>query len=278
MGATPNAGHRALVAQTSRWAVRTQAPSLLRSFAQVVRLFIYIPQPFAILPVMSEPQTDQATVCENEDRDGITGAYCAGCGRDRSKDLSVNNTKRTPCPNCGMTSLGFARAMTETLTMSTSLSTSLSPGVQDRDWRLKWQQLEARLPRVSGPRTEQRSTAAIHSATQDLFEFFVSAYHLKDAVIADKVVSKQAVEDAINHSPTLALLADLANLDKHRKLTKPPRSGGVPVVAKVSDISAGPGWQLVVSICHKGAMVDGVAFTTQAVDEWRRHLRAWNLL
>ena len=235
-------------------------------------------QPLAIISAMHECKTTKTMMCEDDDRSGIQGAHCAGCGRDRSEDLSLTNTKRTLCPNCGTTSLSFTRAMTETLTMSTSLSSSLSPGVQDRNWHLKWQQLATRLPHVSGPRTEQRSATAIHSATQDLFEFFVSAYHLKDAVIADNVIGKQIVEDTINNSPTLALLADLANLDKHRKLTKPPRSGDVPVVTRISDISVGPGWQLSVSIRHKGTVTDGVAFATQVVDEWRRHLQSWNLL
>lgn len=226
---------------------------------------------------MSESQTDEVTGREG-DHGGIAGAHCAGCGLDRSDDLSLTGTKRSPCPSCGRTSLNFVRTLTATLTTSASLSSSLSPGVQDRDWRLKWKQLEGRLPRVTEPRAEPRSGDAIHSATQDLFEFFVSAYHLKDTLIVDEAASKQDVENAINNSPILALLADLANLDKHRRLTKPPRSGDVPMVAKVSDTSDGPGWQLVVSIRHKGAVIDGVTFANQAIDEWHRHLRSWKLI
>ena len=227
---------------------------------------------------MSESQTTKITAYEDEDRGSIVDAYCAECGLDRSDDPSITNTKRTPCPNCGMTSLSFARAMTETLMMSASLSTSLSPGAQDRDWRLRWQQLERRLPRVTDPRTEQRSAATIHSATQDLFEFFISAHHLSDALIEDGVVTRQNVDQAMRQNPTLSLLRDLANLDKHRKLKSKPWSGAVPVVEKVSDTSDGPGWQLVVSIRHDGVLIDGVAFASEVIKEWRRLLLSWTLL
>ncbi len=135
-----------------------------------------------------------------------------------------------------------------------------------------------RLPQVAGPRTDQRSGHAIHSATQDLFEFFISGYHLSDALIEDRVVSKQDCEHAMKQSKTLSLLRDLATRDKHRQLRSQPWSGDVPVVAKISDTSDGPGWQLVVAIRHKGAMVDGVAFAIQAVDEWRRQLQSWKLI
>lgn len=227
---------------------------------------------------MSESQTAKITEDEDEDRSSIVDVYCAECSLDRSDDPSITNTKRTPCPNCGMTSLRFARAMTETLTMSESLSTALSPGVQDRDWRLRWQQLERRLPCVTDPRTEQRSTAAIHSATQDLFEFFISAYHLSDALFEDGVVTKQNVEHAMKQNETLSLLRDLANLDKHRKLKSKPWSGAVPVVEKVSGTADGPRWQLVVSIRHDGIVIDGVAFASEVIEEWRRLLLSWNLL
>lgn len=106
----------------------------------------------------------------------------------------------------------------------------------------------------------------------------MSAYHLKDELIADGAVNRKNVESAINHSPTLSLLADLANLDKHRKLKSPPRSGDVPIIISVSDASDGPRWKLVVSIRHRGALVDGVAFAGQAVNDWRLHLQSWSLL
>jgi hypothetical protein len=88
------------------------------------------------------------------------------------------------------------------------------------------------------------------------------------------------VENAINASATLALLADLANLDKHRKLTNKPRSGAVPIIGSVSadGDSGSAGWHLRVPIRHGSHEIDGVAFATEIVGEWRAHLQKWGLI
>jgi len=49
---------------------------------------------------------------------------------------------------------------------------------------------------------------ATNGADQDLMEFFVSAYHLRDALFKDHVAGRDQVEQAISDSPTLSLLAD----------------------------------------------------------------------
>ncbi|MDP9074266.1 MAG: hypothetical protein M3N98_08855 [Actinomycetota bacterium] len=215
-----------------------------------------------------------------DERSGLVDVYCGDCGVDRSADLTLTNAKRTPCAECGHSVLSYKRHLVATATASANFSSSLTPGTQERDWQLRWKQLQQRLPRVTGPRSEPRSGDAIHSAAQDLFEFFVSGYHLKDALIADGAVAKVDVEGAINASPILGLLADLANLDKHRRLDvkkHPPRSGDVPVVERISDTSSGSTWQLLVEIRHMGTKVDGVAFAAVVVSEWRIHLLRWGL-
>lgn len=211
-------------------------------------------------------------------RSGIVDAFCRNCDLDRSTDASVTNTIRTPCPRCGETALNFKRHLTRTATVSAHVSTALRPGRQDRDWRVRWEQLEARLPNVVTPRSEARSAAAIHSATQGLLQFFISAYHLKDALIEDGAVSRRTVENAIGRSHVLALLTDLANLDKHRRLTRGTKSGDVPVLESVSDVSDGPRWRLVVTIRHQGRTIDGTTFATTAIDEWRTLLERWRLI
>lgn len=162
--------------------------------------------------------------------------------------------------------------------MTTSVTDSLTPGRRDRDWRLRWELLLAQLLAITGPRMGERNANEINAAAQEVHQFFISAHHLKNALIEDGVISSETVEDAIDKSPTLALLADLANLDKHRRMRRPPRSGAVPVIESVSDISSDDTWRLRMVIGHKGQRHDGAAFAEQAIEAWRIQLDKWGLL
>jgi len=86
-----------------------------------------------------------------------------------------------------------------------------------------------------------------------------------------------SVETAINTNPQLALLADLANLSKHAKLTKPPRSGAVPTLGKLSGVSGAAGWMLSLPVVHGAQVLDGIAVALAAIAAWRRTLAAVNL-
>lgn len=205
-------------------------------------------------------------------------AYCAECDLDRSNDESLTSTNRTPCSQCGETSLQFRRHCAVTASPTVSMSNSLRPRVQDRDWRIRWQQLERRLPDMVGRRQGPRSAEAIHAAVQEFFDFLGSAYHLKNALRYDSHISEDIVEQAITDSPVLALLADLVNLDKHRHLTRRLRSGAVPRIESVADISDNSGWKPVVAINHKGHLINGRDFAADAIHEWRVHLEGWDLL
>jgi hypothetical protein len=161
-----------------------------------------------------------------------------------------------------------------------SLSLELTPGAQARDWRQRWVEIQGHLKRLLAPHSESMSAAAIQNANHDLHSFFVQAYHLKDSLIQDAQttgVPADTVENAITADPNLALLADLANLEKHRKLTKSPRSGAIPTwdVSGVSD--SGTGWRLSLKIQHKGNTYDGLTFAGQAMSAWERHLKLWGL-
>lgn len=164
---------------------------------------------------------------------------------------------------------------------SDHISSVLLPG-GPRDWRLRWCMIVQRLPNLQGPRSGGRSASTIDLAERDLFEFLVTAYHVKDALIADRAVNEDVVEKAIDNSSILALLADLANLDKHRKPKKKfkPRSKEWPIVESVGGEanSAEAGWHLRVRIQHCGQEHDGVAFATNVVREWTAHLRKWDLI
>lgn len=127
------------------------------------------------------------------------------------------------------------------------------------------------------------SGESIHAGLQRLFAFFIHAYHLKDALkeAAPQLGLKPSdIEDAITNDPRLALLADLANLDKHMKLTKPPRSRHAPVVNEISgaDSKDGNGWCLVAKIKHGSSTLDGLAIARGAIAAWQEKLTTWGIV
>lgn len=171
--------------------------------------------------------------------------------------------------------------VTDNLRVASSVSLELTPGAQARDWRQRWIEIQDHLKRLVTPHSESMSAASIQNANHDLHSFFVQAYHLKDALIQDAGttgVSANSIENAITADPSLALLADLANLDKHGKLTKPPRSGDIPTY-QVSGVSEEKtGWRLSLRIQHRGKTYDGLNFAADAVTAWEQHLRHWALI
>jgi hypothetical protein len=129
------------------------------------------------------------------------------------------------------------------------------------------------------------SSAAIHAAHAELQAFYTQTYHLKDALkeaSGTTGVSGQTIEDAITNDPDLALLADLANLDKHGHLAKKPRSGHTPKVVSVRGItssgSASEGWRLTVVIEHRSKHIDGLDAAKRSLAAWQRALKHWNLM
>lgn len=75
------------------------------------------------------------------------------CNLDRSDDDSLTATERTPCPACGESGLLFRQSFGAPVGVLSSLSTSLLPGVQDRDWLgamsdQLWFSLLVGLPRI----------------------------------------------------------------------------------------------------------------------------------
>lgn len=136
---------------------------------------------------------------------------------------------------------------------------------------------------MSSPSAETMSGESIHAWLQQLLSFFIHAYHLKDA-LKDAAPSlgldASEIEAAITNDPRLALLADLANLDKHFKLKKLPRSGCVPVIQQISgvDSAAANGWLLSVKIVHGKVILDGLTVAKQAIAAWQENLSTWGIL
>lgn len=166
--------------------------------------------------------------------------------------------------------------------MSDALLSGLYPGVQVRDWRLRWKLIEAELALVVSHRTVAMNADTIQAAQQRLVSFLIQTYHFKDALIdaaPSLGISKSDIEDAVNADARLALLADLANVEKHVKLTRPPRSGTLPKIGSVSgQDQSGGGWRLSVPVIHGVRTLDGLDVAVDAVNAWRHQLAAWNLI
>lgn len=212
----------------------------------------------------------------------MSEVVCSKCGASRPPELAAT-TERPPCPKCGWTALTFNVSIEESISITAHCSAELVPGNQARDWKQRWKVLQEDLQSISSPRTQVMSGDSIHSSLQHLCSFFIHAYHLKDA-LKDAApglgLTPSDIEAAITNDPRLALLADLANLDKHVNLTKQPRSGCVPVIQQISgvDSSTGNGWNLSVKIEHCATVLDGMDVAQNAVSAWREKLTAWGII
>lgn len=147
------------------------------------------------------------------------------------------------------------------------------PGDQARGWERRWKNLKNSLQGLTQPAFGVMSGDAIHADAQRLLAFFVDAYNLKDALKAEATslgINPQAVEDAINRDPRLTLVADLANLEKHTTLSKPPRSGIAPSVAQIvgQDVRGTTGWRSVVTIRHGTANLDALEVAKDGILGW----------
>jgi hypothetical protein len=170
------------------------------------------------------------------------------------------------------------------VSVSASVTASLTPEDQSRDWKRRWEDVQHLLACLLAPRTEPLSSTAIHAAHSDLRAFYIQTYHLKDMLkeASSKIgVSGQTIENTVANDPDLALLADLANLDKHGRLSKSPRSGHVPKIVRVNgttvDNQTSRGWRLNVVIEHGGHRIDGLDAAERALSAWARALKHWNL-
>jgi hypothetical protein len=207
---------------------------------------------------------------------------CSECGSGRSAE-SASESPRSPCPECGSTAISVQIGVADEVNVAVSVSVALQPADQERGWQRRLAEANRDLDVLLAPQWSELSGDAIHAARHRLHSVYIHAYHVKDALKADSPshgVSRETIEAAISGDPDLALLADLANLDKHGNLTRPSRSGHVPEVVSVKGVRAGSGsggWRLEVAISHAGREVDGLVAARRAVDAWSRRLGAWGL-
>ena len=125
------------------------------------------------------------------------------------------------------------------------------------------------------------SRDAIFAWRDRLCGWYVQAYHLKDALkgaASTLGINPQAIEKAINDDRRLALLADLANQEKHSQLDQ-QRSGYAPKIGAPSGSDVLPrGWLLKLPVDHGSQALDGLDIARAAVTAWRETLESWRLI
>lgn len=207
---------------------------------------------------------------------------CKGCGRFRPLHLAPMGVS-PPCPHCGATAAAAGPTGSLPLTLVARFSTVHHPGDQRQNWERRWQDIQDEAAELLTPVIGTRSSDAIQTWRRRLQEFYVNAYHLKDDLRHASTtigITVKDVENAINNDPDLALLCDLANLTKHRRFNKPPRSGHAPRILSWSGTSSptGSGWLLALAIEHNGHQLDGLDIAQRAINAWQRTLHNWNLI
>jgi hypothetical protein len=205
-----------------------------------------------------------------------TRVSCPACGAGRPAEIA-SLADRPPCPECGASGIAIELGIAEEVNVAQGITVGIRPVDQARDWRRTWDDITTQLAEIATPRAEQLSGDAVKAAAAELEAFFVRAYQLKDALNAEP---SAGAEDAINTDPTLALLADLANLVKHYNL-KTTRSGSKPTIDSIAGEQAGSGergWRLRMEISHMGKTIDGLDFAAQAVGAWERQLKGWGMI
>jgi hypothetical protein len=208
---------------------------------------------------------------------------CPQCGLSYPPEIATT-VPRPPCPRCGARGIAIGIQPAIETDIAMPLEVAISPRYEAWDWKRRWEHAQNELGRLMARDTEELSGEAVKAAHRELQTFFIHTYHLKDALIAEapsRGLLPKTIEDAITNDPDLALLADLANLDKHFKLNRPPRSGAVPEIISTQGVRAGSGkggWRLEVKIMHNGKLLDGLKVASAALEAWRRHLEQWRLI
>jgi hypothetical protein len=155
---------------------------------------------------------------------------------------------------------------------------------EQRDWRVRWRELQAVLERVRTPRADAMGLEGLDSAKSDLLQLFVKIWHFKDALKAENPGGvRPLVEPFANNSADLKLIADLCNVEKHvdtQSSGHSPRSGSTyPTVgAPTAHSDAQGGWTLHLPVMQRNmADRDGVDVAQAGIAAWRAALSLWRL-
>lgn len=184
------------------------------------------------------------------------------------------------CPKCGSTARTVRIGLASEIDIAGSLSIKMTARPPEPRWEQLWNQIQTELDSLLAPNGKPLGRTSVIEARDRLRGFFVLAYHLKDLLIADGLVSKERVESRINDDQRLALLADLANLHKHGRLRR-ARSDTLLSFGEVSGVQRGDakgGWRLDLPIEIDQATYDGLTVANEAIDALRAALVEWGLI
>jgi hypothetical protein len=134
------------------------------------------------------------------------------------------------------------------------------------------------IHRPDGQLTDINECIADYS--DDVWSFFVNAWHIRDWVKHDKNIdsaTRARIVDAAKIARSLRLCADLANGRKHLTLTRPPRIGAELSTMRAA-IGEGENWifdlYLTLGDEHPAESVAAVAVAFDAMREWQRIIEA----
>lgn len=211
----------------------------------------------------------------------VSRLRCRNCGASQPEPLDTS-LGYPNCNRCGARGWHIDVTITECANASNVVLETLTPGGDTaRDWNSRWQSIQAELKSLSESSMETMSRDAIFAWRDRLCNWYVLAYHLKDALkhaASTLGINRQAIETAITSDPRMALLADLANHEKHSQLDR-PRSGYAPKIGAPSGSDVLPrGWILKLPVNHGPRTIDGLEIAREAVAAWREKLEAWGLI
>lgn len=149
----------------------------------------------------------------------------------------------------------------------------------DQGWASQWGRVQRSHQRLPWEGFEWASVVTGEHLRDDVVHFFMDCYHLKDWLKNDPQITLQGdVEELIQQSTALKVVADIANGQKHLKLTS-SRSGDT--TTRLTDVMVtqgdGSGATISMSVENHGAPLDASDLARMALDEWRAFLAAEGL-
>lgn len=105
--------------------------------------------------------------------------------------------------------------------------------------------------------------------------FFQAAYHLRDYLSHEGIVTKSELDGLMVNTPALRRCRDLCLGAKHRKISSPSVDPTPWILREYSPTPEWPdGWRLVVRV---GEVIDLITLAAECMQAWDRFLTARNL-
>jgi hypothetical protein len=203
---------------------------------------------------------------------------CSDCGYEFPLGHETHHD-RDPCLNCGSSAITVEIYTTDELNVTEEVTLGVGPTQHDRDAARRWRETSGELARLEQPLPNAQHET-IFDAQRRLHLVFIELWAMREAVIRQDV-STATVTAAIKNSPMgMALAHDLGNVAKHGPLRGSPMSPYKPDLGAIRAERSGSGveWRFNLVVQHGPNELEGLKVARDAVDEWERYLKQWNLL